>query len=74
VTLMCSNPDIVHATLYDDRLLDRVDPAKLVVTVHDMVPELMPDAVGGLPADFCRSKHALIEKAAGVIAVSATTA
>jgi glycosyltransferase involved in cell wall biosynthesis len=74
VTLMCSNPDVVHATLYDERLLDRVDPAKLVVTVHDMVPELMPNAVGGLPPDFCQAKQALIEKAAGVIAVSATTA
>ena len=74
VTLMCSKPDVVHATLYDDTLLDRVDPAKLVVTVHDMVPELMPDAVGGLPADYCQAKQALIENAAGVIAVSATTA
>jgi glycosyltransferase involved in cell wall biosynthesis len=66
--------DIVHATLYDDRLLDRVDAAKLVITVHDMVPELMPEAVGGLHQDFSRTKQSLIAKAAGVVAVSANTA
>jgi glycosyltransferase involved in cell wall biosynthesis len=69
-----SKPDIVHATLYDETLLDRIGPEKLVITVHDMVPELMPGAVGGIAPAFCRAKRALIVKAAGVVAVSANTA
>ena len=72
--LVRSKPDIVHATLYDEKLLERVEPSKLVVTVHDMVPELMPEAVGGIAPAFCREKQSLIEKAAGVVAVSANTA
>jgi glycosyltransferase involved in cell wall biosynthesis len=67
--------DIVHATLYDPTLLlTRADRAKLVITVHDMVPELMPQAVGGLSRNFSRFKKLLIAKADGVVAVSATTA
>jgi len=69
-----SMPDIVHATYYDETLLDRIGRAKLVVTVHDMVPELMPEAVGGLGPAFYRAKQALIANAAGVVAVSANTA
>jgi glycosyltransferase involved in cell wall biosynthesis len=72
--LVRSKPDIVHATLYDETLLDRIDPAKLVITVHDMVPELMPEAVGGIGPAFLRAKQSLIVKAAGVVAVSANTA
>jgi glycosyltransferase involved in cell wall biosynthesis len=72
--LVRRKPDIVHATLYDETLLERIEPAKLVITVHDMVPELMPEAVGGLSPDFSRAKQSLIAKAAGVIAVSANTA
>jgi glycosyltransferase involved in cell wall biosynthesis len=67
-------PDILHATFYDERLLDRVDPEKLVITVHDMVPELMPEAVGGVAPAVLRAKRALIEKAGGVVAVSNNTA
>ena len=39
-----------------------------------MVPELMPEAVGGIGPAFCRAKQSLIVKADGVVAVSATTA
>jgi glycosyltransferase involved in cell wall biosynthesis len=67
-------PDIVHATLYDETLLDRIEPAKLVITVHDMVPELMPEAVGGIEPAFRRAKQSLIAKAAGLVAISANTA
>jgi glycosyltransferase involved in cell wall biosynthesis len=67
-------PDVLHATFYDERLLDRVEPEKLVITVHDMVPELMPEAVGGVTPASLRAKHSLIEKAGGVVAVSNTTA
>jgi hypothetical protein len=59
-------PDVVHATLYDDTLLDRVPPATLVITVHDMVPELMPEAVGGIASARLRAKRSLIENAAGI--------
>jgi glycosyltransferase involved in cell wall biosynthesis len=66
--------DIVHATFYDPTLLGRIGPAKLVITVHDMVPELMPQAVGGIATDFSLCKRMLIEHADGIVAVSATTA
>ena len=72
--LMCFKPDIVHATVYDEALLTGLGSAKLVVTVHDMMPELMPEAVGGLDPDFSRRKVFLIEKATAVVAVSHNTA
>jgi glycosyltransferase involved in cell wall biosynthesis len=72
--LVRHRPDVVHATLYDEKLLDRVGPEKLVITVHDMVPELMPELVGGLTPAYLRAKQSLIEKAAGIVAVSANTA
>src|SRR5690242_5125658 len=36
--LVCNkpDPDIVHLTYYDETLSDRVEPEKLVITVHDM--------------------------------------
>ena len=66
--------DIVHATLYDPTLVAQLGRAKLIITVHDMVPELMPHAVGGISEDFTHDKKSLIAQADGVIAVSATTA
>jgi glycosyltransferase involved in cell wall biosynthesis len=69
-----NNYDIVHATLYDPTLSNRIGRAKLVITVHDMVPELMPQAVGGISRDFSYCKESLIAKADGVVAVSGTTA
>ena len=64
---LARNPyDVVHATLYDPTLLAHIGRAKLVITVHDMVPELMPQAVGGLAEDFSRCKNMLIAKADGV--------
>src|SRR5260370_26316425 len=72
--LVRSKPDIVHATLYDETVVDRIGRAKLVITVHDMVPELMPEAVGGISPAFCLAKQSLILKAAGGTPVSANTA
>jgi glycosyltransferase involved in cell wall biosynthesis len=66
--------DIVHATLYDPTLSSRIGRAKLVVTVHDMVPEIMPEAVGGISEHFSHFKETLIRRADGIVAVSATTA
>jgi len=66
--------DVVHATLYDPALVRRIGQAKLVVTVHDMVPELMPEAVGGISAHFSHFKEMMVRRADGVVAVSATTA
>jgi glycosyltransferase involved in cell wall biosynthesis len=66
--------EVVHATFYDDSLLDRLGKARLVVTVHDMAPEIIPEMVAGLGPDFCRAKRLLIAKADAVVAVSATTA
>jgi glycosyltransferase involved in cell wall biosynthesis len=46
----------------------------LVVTVHDMVPELMPGSVDGITKALHGGKLALVHRARRVIAVSATTA
>jgi glycosyltransferase involved in cell wall biosynthesis len=70
-TLARAQADILHATWYDPALAAADVP--LVVTVHDMVPELMPDSVGGASA-LHRGKLALVHRARRVIAVSATTA
>ena len=66
--------DIVHATFFDATLANRVRDARLVITVHDMATELMPEAVKGLTSSFSHAKRTLIEKAAAVVAVSANTA
>ena len=66
--------DVVHATWYDDSLLDRIRKARLVVTVHDMVDQVMPEDVGGLPPGYWEAKRSLIQNAAAVVAVSENTA
>ena len=66
--------DIVHATWYDATLVDRVADIPLVVTVHDMLPELMPDAVVGTAEAPHGDKLTLLSRARRVVAVSAVTA
>jgi len=64
--------DILHATWYDPALAPAEVP--LVITVHDMVPELMPGSVDGIAKALHGGKLALVRRARRVIAVSATTA
>jgi glycosyltransferase involved in cell wall biosynthesis len=67
-----SQADILHATWYNPALAAAEVP--LVVTVHDMVPELMPGSVDGITKALHGGKLALVHRARRVIAVSATTA
>jgi hypothetical protein len=67
-----SQADILHATWYDPALAAADVP--LVVTVHDMVPELMPGSVDGSAKALHRGKLTLVHRARRVIAVSTTTA
>jgi glycosyltransferase involved in cell wall biosynthesis len=63
--------DIVHATWYDTKLVKRAGNAPVVMTVHDMLPELMPDI--GVDAAH-GAKLAVIPHAHRIVAVSETTA
>jgi glycosyltransferase involved in cell wall biosynthesis len=73
ITLARAEADVVQATWYDTSLFDRVGGVPVVATVHDMLPELMPEAV---PAG--RTVHgdklAFLPRARLLIAVSETTA
>ena len=71
-TLARAQADILHATWYNPALAAANVP--LVVTVHDMVPELMPGSVDSIANALHRGKLALVHRASRVIAVSATTA
>jgi len=64
--------DILHATWYDATLAAADIP--LVITIHDMVPELMPGSVSGVAKALHGDKLALVQRARRVIAVSANTA
>jgi glycosyltransferase involved in cell wall biosynthesis len=67
-----SQADVLHATWYNPALAATSVP--LVVTVHDMVPELLPGSVDGTAKTLHRGKLAVVHRARRVIAVSATTA
>jgi glycosyltransferase involved in cell wall biosynthesis len=66
--------DILHATWYDATLADRAADIPLVLTLHDMLPELMPDAIVGANGAPHGDKLALLDRARRVVAVSAATA
>lgn len=62
--------DLVHHTYYDPAYLD-TGGRPSVSTVHDMIPELMPEAfTDGNPH---RAKHEFVRASDGVICVSETT-
>jgi glycosyltransferase involved in cell wall biosynthesis len=63
--------DIVHATWYDPTLIRRAGNIPVVMTVHDMLPELMPDAGLGTAHG---AKLAVVPHADRIVAVSETTA
>jgi glycosyltransferase involved in cell wall biosynthesis len=64
--------DLVHLTYYDESQLDLLRGRPFVVTIHDMIPELLPefrDDRSGL----VRAKRRLAEAAARIVCVSETT-
>ncbi len=64
-------PDVVHYTYYDPRKLALFRGVPKVVTIHDMVPELLPaDLVDGNPH---MAKRAYVEHADAIICVSEAT-
>ncbi len=65
-------PDIVHATYFDKYLLKVKKRTKLIITIHDMIHERMPDLIGK-DDDFVRKKKELILNADHIIAISEHT-
>jgi len=64
--------DVFHQTFYDAELTGLLHGRPMVVTVHDMAPELMPDSFAH-PETIHPGKRALCGAAAGIVAVSETT-
>ncbi len=63
--------DIVHHTFYDPAWLETPAGAKRVITVHDMIPEAMPDQV---PQDVHLAKREYVRRADLILTNSAFTA
>lgn len=63
--------DIVHNTFYLPHGLARYPGAKRVVTIHDMIPELLPHTRRRL--DFLTLKHRYVQQADHIICVSEAT-
>ena len=63
--------DIIHNTFYLPHGLASVRRAKRVVTIHDMIPELMPQTRRRL--DFLTLKRRYVDTADGIICVSEAT-
>lgn len=64
--------ELLHPTYYDPWFLPELGGRPFVLTVHDMVHELFPGLFA--PADPTRErKRALVERAAGIIAISEST-
>jgi len=63
--------DLVHHTYYDPRWLDRLSDSVRVTTVHDMIPEALPELfAAGNPHS---GKDAYLQASQLVVAVSETT-
>ena len=60
--------DVVHNTFYLPRGLSEHRGAKRVVTIYDMIPELMPKTRRRL--DFLTRKHAYLQQADHVVCIS----
>ena len=60
--------DVVHNTFYLPRGLSEHRGAKRVVTIYDMIPELMPRTRRRL--DFLTRKHAYIQQADHIVCIS----
>ena len=63
--------DIVHSTFYLPNGLTSVGSAKRIVTVHDMIPEMMPQTRRRL--DWLTLKRKYVESADHIICVSEAT-
>lgn len=64
--------DLLHPTYYDPWFLPELGGRPFVLTVYDMVHELFPGLFS--PGDPTRErKRALVERAAGIIAISEST-
>jgi glycosyltransferase involved in cell wall biosynthesis len=64
-------PDLVHPTWYFPQRLPPRDGPPIVVTVHDMIPELMPEFFpGGSPH---LAKDAYVRAATAIVCVSEST-
>jgi len=64
--------DLFHPTYYDPYFLDGLQGRPFVLTVHDMIHELYPEYFH-LTDSVSADKRKLVEKAAHIITVSATT-
>ena len=64
--------DVFHQTFYDAGLTDLLHGRPMVVTVHDMAPELMPE-IFVRPEEIHPGKRALCAAAAAIVAVSENT-
>jgi glycosyltransferase involved in cell wall biosynthesis len=65
--------DIFHPTYYNPYFLPFLGDTPFVITIHDMIHELMPDELPQSEAEASRRKRLLAGAAAHVIAVSHTT-
>lgn len=68
-----SNFDLFIPTYYDPYFLDFIDDKPFVLTIYDMIHELMPQYFVGDPWNVTANKKILIEKATKIIAVSNNT-
>lgn len=64
--------DVYHPGYYDDSLLDLVAARRLVVTIHDMIPELFLSGLERFQG-MTRAKKHLVERADIVLSVSEST-
>ena len=66
-----NNVDLVHNTFYLPRGLEDHKAARRVVTVYDMIPELLPKTRRRM--DFITEKHKYVSRADHVICISEST-
>jgi glycosyltransferase involved in cell wall biosynthesis len=66
-----SSVDIVHNTFYLPRGLGEHKDARRIVTVYDMIPELMPKTRRRM--DFLTEKHRYVREADHIICISEST-
>lgn len=66
-----SSVDVVHNTFYLPRGLAEHPSARRVVTVYDMIPELLPQTRRRM--DFITEKHAYVRQADHIVCISEST-
>lgn len=66
-----SEVDVVHNTFYLPRGLSEHASARRVVTVYDMIPELLPQTRRRM--DFLTEKHAYVRRADHIVCISEST-